>query len=49
MTLRPVQTFTYNDRASARGRPNPLFVAKDVCEILEISNVSQAVNGTSAR
>jgi prophage antirepressor-like protein len=46
-----VQTFTYNDRSvRTAGCPNnPLFVAKDVCEILEISNVSQAVNGTSGR
>jgi prophage antirepressor-like protein len=27
----------------------PWFVAKDVCEVLEISNVSQAINGNTVR
>lgn len=49
-TLNIVQTFNYNDRSvRTAGTPeNPLFVAKDVCEILEIGNPSQAVSRLDA-
>lgn len=44
-TIDIVQTFNYNDRSvRTAGTPeNPLFVAKDVCEILEIGNVTDAL------
>jgi prophage antirepressor-like protein len=44
-TLDIVQTFNYNDRSvRTAGTPDhPLFVAKDVCEILDIGNVTDAL------